>query len=116
KIDTLKDQDKLFQWAKTIVSNTAINALKNNSLRQKWLVDDRVLEYRLVYYDHKWDDWIIVKELYKKMDSLDTQSRKMLVYKFRYGHNDQWIADALQLPLGTVKARIHRKIKHMRKD
>ncbi|RED63888.1 RNA polymerase sigma factor [Cohnella lupini] len=47
-------------------------------------------------------------ELSDLLGQLDPVTRTLLLYKFYYGLKDAEIATALQLPVGTVKARIHR--------
>ena len=42
------------------------------------------------------------------LDTLHPRTRALLLYKFYYGYRDQEIAAAMQVPIGTIKARLHR--------
>lgn len=105
KIDTLRDEEKLVQWAKRIASNTA-----NNVLRRK-IVQHEMVEERLVSAE-KTDESVEYRylrgEIQKSISMLDAQTRSMLVYKYYYGWKDRQIAEKMGIPLGTVKARLHR--------
>lgn len=114
KIDTLKDRDKLFQWAKAIVSNTAINSLKKKNINHEVFVCNERLEETYGLDDEKIEDRIALNEIYEGMKKLDTETRKIFIYKFTHGWKDQQIADELQLPVGTVKARLHRGKERLR--
>jgi RNA polymerase sigma-70 factor (ECF subfamily) len=114
KIDTLKDRDKLFQWAKVIVANTAINLLKKKSSSHEVSVCSEQLEQRYTVNDMEIEDRIALSEIYESMKKLDVETRKIFIYKFSYGWKDQQIADELKLPVGTVKARLHRGKERLR--
>lgn len=110
-IDTLRDETKLLPWAKTIVSHTAINALK--SKKNELLFDGDDLNY-FPSYDEPLDMRVVVNDIKLMMQTLDVETSRIMMYKFHYDYKDQHIADKLQMPLGTVKAKIHRQIKRLR--
>lgn len=118
KIHTLQDKDKLMQWAKTIVSNTAINLLKKRNTMEKLFDSNKEMEVEVedpLSFEHINNDNLIADELYESIKQLDLDTRKVFLYKFSYGWKDQQIADELQLPLGTVKAKLHRGKERLRK-
>ncbi|WP_270164968.1 RNA polymerase sigma factor [Paenibacillus sp. SYP-B4298] len=109
KRETLREQNKLCAWAKTITANVAYNVNR--------------------YYGRSSDGWFepqepssslrteaeLMLEISELLGALDPRSRTMMLYKFYYGFKDQEIADAMNMPVGTVKARIHRsreRLKH----
>jgi RNA polymerase sigma-70 factor (ECF subfamily) len=103
KKSTLRDKEKLIPWAKAIAYNLASNA--NRTRRHEKI------------YDHLEDEFAgmasvfepeSMMELSDLLGKLDPSTRTLLLYKFYYGLKDAEIATALQLPVGTVKARIHR--------
>lgn len=114
KIDTLKDREKLFQWAKAIVSNTAINYLKKKSMNHEIFVCNERLEQAYSVNDDTIENRVILNEIYESMKKLDIDTRKMFIYKFSYGWKDQQIADEMKLPVGTIKARLHRGKEQLR--
>lgn len=103
KKSTLREQDKIIPWAKAIASNLASNA---NRARRHEVTSDQV-EKAYEAYAHSSGPEAMM-ELSDLLGRLDPKTRTMLLYKFYYGLKDAEIAAALQLPVGTVKAQIHR--------
>lgn len=107
KIDSLKDHKKLFQWAKVIVANTAINILKKRRTLREVYVQD--LEYNSnEFVEEEIEEYLLAADVKSSLKLLDRDTRLMFEYKFFFGWKDQQIADRLGYPLGTVKARLHR--------
>lgn len=102
KQSTLRHKEKLIPWAKAIASNLASNA---NRVRRHESIDDH-LEYDIGNGSMNEPESML--ELSDLLGQLDPVTRTLLLYKFYYGLKDTEIAVALQLPVGTVKARIHR--------
>ncbi|MBB3108375.1 RNA polymerase sigma-70 factor (ECF subfamily) [Paenibacillus phyllosphaerae] len=107
KQEMLREQDKLHAWAKTITANVAINMNRKTSRTATRSLEDNegALDGSVPHYPREAE---LLMEISDLLGALDPRSRTMLLYKFYYGFKDQEIADALQLPVGTVKARIHR--------
>lgn len=103
KQSTLREKEKLIPWAKAIAANLASNA---NRVRRHERIDDH-LEHQLVGIGAFIEPESMM-ELSDLLGRLDPVTRTLLLYKFYYGLKDAEIAAALQLPIGTVKARIHR--------
>ncbi|QJD87618.1 RNA polymerase sigma factor [Cohnella herbarum] len=103
KRSTLRNEEKLIPWAKAIASNLASNA---NRARRHESIDDH-LEHEIAGTRSNFDPESMM-ELSDLLGQLDPVTRTLLLYKFYYGLKDAEIATALQLPVGTVKARIHR--------
>ncbi len=103
KRSTLRHKEKLIPWAKAIASNLASNA---NRARRHERIDD-YLEHEIAGTKSVFDPESMM-ELSDLLGRLDPVTRTLLLYKFYYGLKDAEIATALQLPVGTVKARIHR--------
>ncbi|BBI32222.1 RNA polymerase sigma factor [Cohnella abietis] len=103
KRSTLRHKEKLIPWAKAIASNLASNA--NRARRHEKMFDH--LEDEFAGTTPVFDSESMM-ELSDLLGRLDPVTRTLLLYKFYYGLKDAEIASALQLPVGTVKARIHR--------
>lgn len=103
KQSTLRQKEKLIPWAKAIAYNLASNA--NRARRHERPHDHLELE---VASEQSGMDQDSMMELSDLLGQLDPVTRTLLLYKFYYGLKDAEIATALQLPVGTVKARIHR--------
>ena len=55
-------------------------------------------------------------ELASVLAALGKNQREILLMRFVDGMSLQEIADALNIPLGTVKSRLHHALKALRKD
>jgi RNA polymerase sigma-70 factor (ECF subfamily) len=103
KHDTLREENKLASWAKTITRNEATNTNKGAVRCQPvdWNEERRKEPAARTEAE-------LMLEISELLGSLDVHSRTMILYKFYYGFKDQEIADAMNMPVGTVKAKIHR--------
>ncbi len=54
--------------------------------------------------------------LLKAMDSLDTKHRSVLVLRYFNDLSYQEIAEALEIPLGTVKSRLNQSLRYLREQ
>jgi RNA polymerase sigma-70 factor (ECF subfamily) len=103
KKSTLREKEKLVPWAKAIASNLASNANRARHHEKIYdQLDDEIACATSVFEPES------MMELSDLLGQLDPVTRTLLLYKFYYGLKDAEIATALQLPVGTVKARIHR--------
>ncbi len=107
KLETLKDPNKLIQWSKVIVANTAMNALKKRTVQVVSLYDEH-MSIDDLHIDLYLEEKILKQTIYDSLSILEEDTRKMMICKFYYGWKDQQIAEIMEMPVGTVKARIHR--------
>ncbi|UVI31788.1 RNA polymerase sigma factor [Paenibacillus spongiae] len=105
KQDTLREQSKLNSWAKAITTNVAININRQTKRSQP---SDRLADEQQDPDCDTSSEAELMMELSELLGLLDPKARTLLLYKFYYGFKDQEIADAMKVPVGTVKARIHR--------
>jgi RNA polymerase sigma-70 factor (ECF subfamily) len=108
---SLREADKLIPWAKTITSNLASNA--NRATKLKSVYDGYV---RYLSSPDPIPRPELLAELSDLLGRLDPAARTLLLYKFYYGFKDDEIAAALDVPVGTVKARIHRSKAKLQKS
>lgn len=54
--------------------------------------------------------------LWKALDGLSTDHRTVVVLRYSEDWSVTQIADALDIPAGTVKSRLHRALKHLREE
>jgi len=108
--DSLREENKLLAWAKTITRNIAFNVNKRAVRVQPGRVDE---DARADVYARAEAE--LLMEISELLASLDPPARTLILYKFYYGFKDQEIADAMNLPLGTVKAKIHRTRERLRR-
>ncbi len=101
--NSLRETDKLIPWAKRIAFNLASNA--NRARRMQSIYDHFS---RFLSTTETLSQPELIAELSDMLGRLDPAVRTLLLYKFYYGFKDDEIAAALRVPVGTVKARIHR--------
>jgi len=109
---TLREADKLIPWARAIAANIASNVNRGN-----WrcsLLSDEDLGQLPTHDTISLPD--LMAELSDILGRLDSVTRTLLLYKFYYGFKDDEIAAAFDVPVGTVKARIHRSKARLRKE
>lgn len=106
KRDTLREDGKIIPWAKTIAANLALNANRARRIKPVSLLCDTssIGEPSTV----RLSEPEVIAELSDVLGRLEPATRTLLLYKFYYGFKDDEIAAALRVPVGTVKARIHR--------
>jgi RNA polymerase sigma factor (sigma-70 family) len=56
------------------------------------------------------------ERLLKAMDALDTKHRSVLVLRYFNGLSYQEIAEALEIPLGTVKSRLNQSLRYLKEQ
>jgi RNA polymerase sigma-70 factor (ECF subfamily) len=100
---SLREEDKLIPWAKSIAANLAYNA---NRARSKEVICDNCENEHNVRTAMSEPELML--ELSDLLGRLDPTTRTLLLYKFYYGLKDKEIALTLGVPVGTIKARIHR--------
>ncbi|MFS0727224.1 RNA polymerase sigma factor [Paenibacillus sp. 1P07SE] len=105
KHDTLRERSKLAAWAKAITANIATNVNRQKAHARE---TGEWIEGWDVHSSPSPTEAELMVEISELLGALDPRSRTMILYKFYYGFKDQEIADAMNIPLGTVKARIHR--------
>ncbi len=116
KIDTLKDRSKLFHWVKVITSNTANNMIKRKQL-MKNVIPFPYDESRAGLYqapELELDDRFIRESIFDCIGRLDEKAQQMIKFKYFYGCSDEETAAMMKLPVGTVKAKIHRAKSRLR--
>lgn len=111
KLDTLRDRDKLIQWAKVIAANTSYNMIKRKVAVT--LADAEEIGISLVSAEGV-EERVMRNIIFEEIAKLDDKTRQILTYKFYYDWKDKEIAERMELPLGTVKARIHRGKEQLR--
>ena len=108
--DSLREGCKLTAWAKTITRNIAVNVNKVAGRTQPCEIRETGERYACS------SEAELLLEISELLGGLDPTTRTLILYKFYYGFKDREIADALNMPVGTVKAKIHRTRERLRDD
>jgi len=102
-IDTLKNPNYFETWYISILINECRKRLRH---RKK-----EVLQESINFDEHYIDEYNFFQEL----NFLDEIYKEVIVLKYLSGYSQEEIANILDIPIGTVKSRIYRGIRELRK-
>lgn len=105
KRDSLRNPAKLRNWMIRITVNTAKNMI---SKRNRMKLVENIQDYGEGESENKEDIWVLVRELKEKEKTV------ILLYYYR-GFSVKEIADILHVPEGTVKSRLSKARKNLKK-
>ncbi|CAG5091819.1 RNA polymerase, sigma-24 subunit, ECF subfamily [Thermobacillus xylanilyticus] len=108
---TLRESDKLAAWAKVITRNVAVNVNRVAARTRTW--DDADLMRAAGERADRAEE--LMMEISELLGQLEPAARTLFLYKYYYGLKDQEIANAMSMPVGTVKAKIHRARERLKK-
>lgn len=106
-INQLREERFFETWVTSIFINECKRILRN---RQKFSVTDDLNKTEI--QDSR-NSYIELKE---GLDMLDDIHREVLVLKYMSGYSQEEISQILDIPIGTVKSRIYRGLKHLRSN
>ncbi len=105
----IKETSYMKTWFTRIVMNTSINYLNKSK---------RVLPFEIVKeVSEKYESHDIERnlDLYDALSILKTQERSIVVLRFFEDHKLEDIAQAMDMPLNTVKTTLYRCLKKLRR-
>ncbi|WP_079509198.1 RNA polymerase sigma factor [Mesobacillus jeotgali] len=121
KVDTIVDEHKIGSWLSAIAARTAIDYLRAEK-RRKWLPSDQSIMEQIFSDDHsdqsieKEVEMLLFKEqLQHMLYMLTKEYQQVLILKLQYGLKENEIASKLNIKSGTVKTRLHRARKQLKK-
>lgn len=113
KIGTYRGQSKFSTWLIAIASRLAIDKGRRRARERKWVEEEgalRALRYETL---SRMNDW---PEALQAIGELDEKLRMAVLLKYYYGYSQEEIAEMADVPVGTVKSRIHAGMKQLRKE
>ncbi len=105
------EKSSLFTWLHTILRNSAIDFLRRQNKRKIQKIDSGV--YDNINFSQQTN--IEDSGLIKQIQSLDTKYKEIIEQVYFKGFTQQEIAEANNIPLGTVKTRVNTALKLLRK-
>lgn len=113
KIATFKNKAKFSTWLITIASRLVVDRVRRNELEKHWLQEEQSL--RSIRYDtlQRGDEW---PEALQALGQLSSDIRIPVLLKYYYGYAQEEISSMLDIPVGTVKSRLHNGLKQLRKE
>ncbi len=110
KSDSYTPQGKPMAWIFTIARNHALSKLREHS-RKSGLNENSDLDDDAFMTVDDADSRIVLKAA---LSVLDDEERQIVMLHATAGMKNREIAEALQIPLGTVLSKYHRAIKKLR--
>ncbi|AEE91690.1 RNA polymerase, sigma-24 subunit, ECF subfamily [Tepidanaerobacter acetatoxydans Re1] len=120
KLDTLREFNKFGSWIKTIAARCAIDIMRK---RQHFTVVEDFAQFSQDNYVNSLPQLLPENELEKNelkscikraIYDLNPIYRQVIVMKYFLNLTSQEIADALDLPVGTVKSRLFRALNQLK--
>ncbi len=111
------DKGRLTTWLHRITVNQC-SGKKARKMPAPVSLEEKGIDLPEIEHQSQPDDILINKEEYERllraMESLDTRHRSILVLRYFNDLSYQEIAEALGIPLGTVKSRINQSLKYLK--
>ena len=106
KFHQFKPGTNLKAWATTIMRNAYINQYRKNKRRRAYSLDEFDRNAYAPTEDNMSESNMMSEEIIKQLETL-RPNYKSLLRMIMNGYQYDQIAEHFQLPLGTVKSRIH---------
>ncbi|WP_127582386.1 RNA polymerase sigma factor SigY [Paenibacillus koleovorans] len=107
-------KSKLSSWLITIATRLYLDQLRRRRLEREWMEQQSAESRRIQWQGRQWgEDW---SELMDALAVLTQEMRVPIILKHYYGYPYEEIAQMLDIPLGTVKSRIHNGVRLLRKE
>ncbi|MBH5320159.1 RNA polymerase sigma factor SigY [Paenibacillus sp. GSMTC-2017] len=113
KISTFQAESKFTTWLISIASRLVIDRARRSERENRWLQEEgelRSLRFEALIRMNDWPDAL------QALGELEERQRMAVLLKYYYGYSQEEIANMLDVPLGTVKSRLHAGIKQLRKE
>lgn len=121
KADSIENADKIGSWLSAIAARTAIDCLRTEK-RKNWLPTDQSLmeqvfsnEGQNQCVENEVEMILFKEEIQLLLVKLTVEYQEVLILKVRFGLKEEEIASRLNLKSGTVKTRLHRARRQLKK-
>lgn len=113
KISTFQGNSKFSTWLITIASRHIVDGIRRNDREKKWMQEEQKLH--AIRFDtlRRSDEWPAAMQA---LGELSSEARMTVLLKHYYGYSQEEIAAMLDIPIGTVKSRLHSGLKQLRKE
>lgn len=118
KSDSLIDAGKLGAWLSVVATRTAIDLVRKERKQKAHVQESETIETfaeAAESVEDKVGALLLSETMQQSITKLSDNYRKILLLKITKGYRDQEIAEALNLHPGTVKTRIYRARKQLKR-
>ncbi|WP_169089497.1 RNA polymerase sigma factor SigY [Paenibacillus sp. PL91] len=113
KIATFQSKAKFSTWLITIASRLVVDRIRRNELEKHWLQSEKSLHAIRYETLQRGEEW---PEALQALGELNSGIRIPVLLKYYYGYAQEEISSMLDIPVGTVKSRLHNGLKQLRKE
>ncbi|WP_141502728.1 RNA polymerase sigma factor SigY [Paenibacillus luteus] len=113
KISSFQGKSKFSTWLITIASRLVVDRIRRNELEKHWLQEQQSLHSIRFDTLQRGDEW---PEALQALGQLSSDIRIPVLLKYYYGYAQEEISSMLDIPVGTVKSRLHNGLKQLRKE
>ncbi len=110
-----ESKGKLYTWMRRLTHNLTLDNLKSNQHKYQ----NKVVKDEMAVINIQVNNSIIGKldslDFKRKLDKLDPKQRRIIDMSYYQGYTQEEIAEALDMPVGTVKTKIRSAIIELRK-
>lgn len=121
KADSIENTDKIGSWLSAIAARTAIDCLRTEN-RKNWLPTDQSVMEQIFgnegqnqCVENEVEMILFKEEIQLLLVKLTVEYQEVLILKVRFGLKEEEIASRLNLKSGTVKTRLHRARRQLKK-
>lgn len=107
------EKSKISTWLITIAQHIYLDGIRKQKREQKYLELNEIDEELSIHQGTHDDSW---NRTLDALAMLSEDIRTPIVLKHYYGYSLDEIASAMEIPVGTVKSRIHNGLKTLRKE
>ncbi|MBB3112170.1 RNA polymerase sigma-70 factor (ECF subfamily) [Paenibacillus phyllosphaerae] len=113
RIGTFKGKSKFSTWLITIATRLYMDQMRQEERARKWQTGEQALQAIRFEAAMRQDEW---PETLDALGKLSYEIRVTILLKHYYGYEYEEIAALLDIPVGTVKSRLHNGLKQLRKE
>lgn len=113
KIHLYNGKSKFSSWLMTIATRLYIDMMRRKKREQQWIEQEqsqRYMQWQMNKVDEDWSDVL------EALGHLSYESRLPILLRHYYGYPNDEIAQMMNIPVGTVKSRIHNGLNTLRKE
>lgn len=109
-LDSLESEDHIKNWLRRTAANRAIDEIRRGKFRNGPSLE----AVREPSIEHPHTDPLLLKQLKRVVADLPPLARMLTILRYQEDMQPQEIAAQLDLPVNTVKSRLHRTLKLLR--
>ncbi|AZN43202.1 RNA polymerase sigma factor SigY [Paenibacillus albus] len=113
RIRSFQGRSKFSTWLISIATRRYLDEMRKQHREKRWQTEEQALHairFDAAMQQHDWPDAL------DALGALSYEIRVPILLKYYYGYAYEEIAAWLEIPVGTVKSRLHNGLKQLRKE